>query len=170
MAVLITLGGIGYTPLADAPLPHLATPDRRHQARPEHPAALLAVGMVGYLIMEWNNPGTLGSLPWGDRLLNSYYLSVIPRSGGLSSIPIEELREQSLVFTIALMFIGGASGSTAGGIKVQTFSLLFFAILAAISGRESVVAFGREIPPRQIYQALAVVLSPSRWSSWSLWG
>ncbi|MGV2386664.1 MAG UNVERIFIED_CONTAM: TrkH family potassium uptake protein, partial [Thermobifida fusca] len=69
-----------------------------------------------------------------------------------------DLSEQSLVFTIGLMFTGGASGSTAGGIKVQTFSLLFFAILAAISGRESVVAFGREIPPRQIYQALAVVL------------
>ncbi|WP_245534927.1 TrkH family potassium uptake protein [Sphaerobacter thermophilus] len=159
MAVLITLGGIGYTPLADVLRCRTwrrLTVDTKLVLSTT--AALLAVGMVGYLIMEWNNPATLGHLPWGDRLLNGYFQSVTPRTAGFNAIPIGEMRDQSLVFTIALMFIGGASGSTAGGVKVQTFSLLFFAILAAISGRESVVAFGREIPPRQIYQALAVVL------------
>ncbi|WP_294084550.1 TrkH family potassium uptake protein [Sphaerobacter sp.] len=159
MATLIILGGIGYTPLADVfrcRCWRRLTVDTKLVLSTT--AALLAAGTIGFLLMEWNNPATLGRLPWADRLLNSYYLSVVPRSAGLSAIPIEELREQSLVFTIALMFIGGASGSTAGGIKVQTFSLLLFAILAAITGRESVVAFGREIPPRQIYQALAVVL------------
>ena len=68
------------------------------------------------------------------------------------------MHDQSLFFNMALMFIGGASGSTAGGIKVQTFSLLFFAILATIRGSEYVHAFGREIPHGLVYRALSVAL------------
>jgi trk system potassium uptake protein TrkH len=59
---------------------------------------------------------------------------------------------------IGLMFIGGAAGSTAGGIKVQTFSLLFFAIVAAVRGESEVAAFGRRVPSAQLLRAISVTL------------
>lgn len=159
IATLIILGGIGYTPLAD--LARCRTWRRLTLDTKlvlSMTAALLIGGTVGMLLLEGGNPATLGQLAWPERLLNGFFHSVTPRTAGFNSIPISAMHDQSLVFTIALMFIGGSSGSTAGGVKVQTFSVLFFAIAAAVQGREAVVAFGREVPHRQVYQALAIAL------------
>lgn len=159
IASLIILGGLGYTPIADL----LHCRNWRRLALDTKlilstTAALLIGGTVVLLILEWSNPGTLGQLPIGDRLLNGYFHSVTPRTAGFNSLPMNELRDATLVFTIALMFIGGASGSTAGGVKVQTFSILFFAILAALRGSDQVVAYRREVSAIQVYRAMAVAL------------
>lgn len=156
---LIVLGGISYTVLADIA-------GRRSWRRLSVDTkltvstygGLLVLGAAALLAMEASNPSTLGPLSWTDKVLNASFHSVTARTAGFNSLPMPEMHEQSLFSTMALMFIGGASGSTAGGIKVQTFSLLFFAILASIRGSEYVVAFGREIPQGLVYRALSVAL------------
>ncbi len=119
---------------------------------------LLAFGTVVILFLEGGNPATLGGLDWDARLFNALFHSIAPRTAGFNAVDMAALREETLFFLTALMFIGGASGSTAGGIKVQTFSLLLFAILASVRGHTRVVAFGREVPHVQVYRALALAL------------
>ena len=80
------------------------------------------------------------------------------RTAGFSALDTSGLIEASLFVVMALMFIGGASGSTAGGIKVNTFSILLVAIVSTARGLPSAEAFGRRIPHILIYRALSVAL------------
>jgi trk system potassium uptake protein TrkH len=120
-------------------------------------AALLVGGAVLIGAFEWTNPLTLGALAPHDRVVNALFTSAT-RTAGFSSIPTEHMLEISLLIMIPLMFIGGASGSTAGGIKVNTFSLLLIAIISTARGNPSAVAFGRRIPHIVVYRAMAVAL------------
>ena len=80
---------------------------------------------------EWTNPGTLGPLDVPGKLLAGFFQGgVQPRTAGFNSLDYAEMQPESLLVTDVLMFIGGASASTAGGIKVTTFMVLFFAIVA----------------------------------------
>jgi trk system potassium uptake protein TrkH len=76
----------------------------------------------------------------------------------MSTIPIGGLTDSSLITAIALMFIGGASGSTAGGIKVTTFAILLFTIISTVRGRASTEAFGRRVTHEVVARALSVAL------------
>jgi trk system potassium uptake protein TrkH len=120
--------------------------------------SLLLVGAVSIGIFEWENPATLGAMPVEQRPLNALFESITLRTAGFSALPTGELLEASLFVVMALMFIGGASGSTAGGIKVNTFSVLLVAIVSTARGRPSAEAFGRRIPHILIYRALSVAL------------
>ena len=120
--------------------------------------ALIVGGAVSIGIFEWENPATLGAMPVAQRPLNAVFESVTLRTAGFSALPTGALVEASLFVVMALMFIGGASGSTAGGIKVNTFSILLVAIISTARGRPSAEAFGRRIPHLLIYRALSVAL------------
>lgn len=119
---------------------------------------LLSVGTFTFLALEWSNPATLGPLGVGGKALAGFFLAVMPRSGGLNTVPTGELHAESLLLTDVLMFIGGGSAGTAGGIKVTTFTVLLFVILTEIRADRSVVAFHRHIPPDAQRQALTVAL------------
>jgi len=119
-------------------------------------AGLIVLGTLGILFTERANPGTLGSFDGGTRLLNAFFQAVSPRTAGFASIDIAKMTEDGLVVMIGLMFIGGAAGSTAGGIKVQTFSVLLFAMISSVRGSTEVVAFGRRIPTPLVLRAIAV--------------
>ncbi len=80
------------------------------------------------------------------------------RSGGFATIDVEQMHGASLLVTDMLMFIGGGSASTAGGIKVTTLAVLFLAAVAEARGRQSMEAFGRRIPSDVLRVAVAVVL------------
>lgn len=121
-------------------------------------AALLAVGTLFFLVMEWSNEATLASVSPIQRLPLAFFTATSPRTAGFAAFDVGEMQDQSLFLTIGLMFIGGASGSTAGGIKVGTFALLFFALLATLRGEERIVAFRRELPLTVMRQALAIAL------------
>ena len=121
-------------------------------------AGLLVGGTVLIGVAEWNNPATLGGLQATDRAVNAFFMSATARTAGFNSVPMAGLLEISLLLLIPLMFIGGASGSTAGGIKVNTFTVLGIAILAAARGEPSATAFGRRIPHVLVYRAIAVAL------------
>lgn len=121
-------------------------------------ALLLVGGTVAYLILEWGNPATMGEMSLGDRILNSLFLSSMARSGGFSAIDISQLDGASLLVTDMLMFVGGGSASTAGGIKVTTLAVLFLAALAEARGSNDIESYGRRVPPDVLRLAVAVVL------------
>ncbi|MGI8722680.1 MAG: TrkH family potassium uptake protein [Geodermatophilaceae bacterium] len=119
---------------------------------------LLVVGPVLITAMEWNNSRTLGTLSIPDRLLAGTFHGVMPRSGGFNTIDIGAMNAESLVVMDGLMFIGGGSASTAGGIKVTTFAILALVIAAELRGEPDVQALNRRIPTSVQRQALTVAL------------
>ncbi len=157
--VLVTLGGLGFAIIGDAV-------GKRRWSRLALETkvvlltslVLLAGGAGAIGVLEWSNPATIGALPEEHRALNALFESATFRSGGYSTFHQGELGEAALFVAMALMFIGGASGSTAGGIKVNTFSVLLVAIVSTVRGRPSAEAFGRRLPHDVIYRALSVAL------------
>lgn len=119
--------------------------------------ALIAGGAFVVLFFELDNPDTLGALNWWEKSWAAVFQSVAMRTAGLSSVSVGDLREETFLFIMVLMFIGGSSGSTAGGIKVGTFALLVLAVWTEINGRRDVVVHNRRIDPRRIMQALTLV-------------
>ena len=158
-AVLIILGGIGYVVvdniLVSRSFKRLPTDSKIVLVTT---LSLLALGTIFILLAESSNPDTLGTLPFPQRLLVAFFQSVTPRTAGFSAIDVGKMIVPSLFFTMFLMFVGGASGSTAGGIKVNTFGMLISAALSSIKGKEHPGAFGREFTTQNTYRALALVV------------
>ena len=121
-------------------------------------AALIVGGWALFAWFEWTNPDTLGQLSIWDSTINSFFHSVTPRTAGFNSVDIAALREPSRLLTEVLMFIGGGSASTAGGIKVTTFAVLGWVMWAEARGDPDVVVFERRIPEGAQRQALTVAL------------
>jgi trk system potassium uptake protein len=119
---------------------------------------LLVIGWVFIGAVEWNNPGTLGPHTTVDKVWLSLTNSVQPRTAGFNVVDYSQMSESSLYMTSVLMFIGGGSASTAGGIKVSTFFLLLFVILAEIRGTQDVNIADRRVTDRAQRQALTVAL------------
>ncbi|MFY1680290.1 TrkH family potassium uptake protein [Micromonospora sp.] len=119
---------------------------------------LVAVGFVGLLTTEWDNPFTIGTYDTPDKLLATFTQIALSRTGGFDVIGVAALREESYPLLIALMFIGGGSASTAGGIKVSTFFLLGFVIWAELRGEPDVTVGRRRIAVASQRQALTVAL------------
>jgi len=120
---------------------------------------LLSVsGFLIFLAFEWSNPGTLGPLSTPAKVLAAFTQDVMTRSGGFNSINMGEMNTETIAVTNAMMFIGGGSASTAGGIKVTTFLLLAFVIWAEIRGEPDVVIAKRRIAEETQRQAMTVAL------------
>lgn len=117
---------------------------------------LLVIGTLFYLGVEYSNAATLGPLSFPQKILGAFFQSVSPRTAGFTSIDIGSLSQIALLFTMVLMFIGGAAGSTAGGLKVNTLGVLWITILSIVKGRSNVEAFGRQISQRIINRSLAL--------------
>jgi Trk-type K+ transport system membrane component len=118
---------------------------------------LFFAGAGVFLLLEYGNPKTFGSMDAWDTTFQAFFLSAMTRSGGFSIIDISELHWSSLVAGSMLMFVGGGSASTAGGIKVTTLAVLALAVFSEAKGRQSVEAFGRRIPSDVQRVALSVV-------------
>jgi Trk-type K+ transport system membrane component len=121
-------------------------------------AVLLVAGTVMFVWLEFDNPMTFGAEGAFDTAFQSLFMSTMTRSGGFSTVDISNLHPSSLLVADMLMFIGGGSASTAGGIKVTTLAVLFLAAFAEARGRQSMEAFGRRIPRDMLRLAVSVVL------------
>ena len=121
-------------------------------------AVLLMAGFCAVLTAEWSNPATLGPMTLGDKILNSAFQSVITRTTGFNAVDIGALREETLAVTYLLMFIGGGSAGTAGGIKITTFFLLGIVVWSEARGERDAALFGRRIGTPIERQALTVAL------------
>ncbi|MFF0864000.1 TrkH family potassium uptake protein [Nonomuraea sp. NPDC003560] len=119
---------------------------------------LLAVGTLVFLVTEWRNPRTLGGLDDSGKLLAAFFTGVMPRSGGFNSLDIGQLYPSSLLATDLLMFIGGGSAGTAGGIKVTTFGLLAFIIWAELRGEPRVNIGHRRLAESAQRQVISITM------------
>ncbi len=159
IAILIVLGGLGFAIVAD-----VAAKRRWIRLALETKvvvlttAAIIVVGTLAVTGIEWANPATLGALPPAIRPLSALFETITLRSAGFSVLPTDQFLDETLFVAIAMMFIGGASGSTAGGIKVNTFSVLLIAIASTVRGDPAPMALGRRIAPVIIYRAIAIAL------------
>ncbi len=162
VCVAIIVGGIGF--------PVLFEVGRRWRARDRAAwsahtrltvygtLVLLVVGSVIFGIAEWNNPQTLGQLPTGERLLQSIAGGVFPRTAGFNAIDYGSASESTLGLYYLLMFIGGGSAGTAGGLKVGTIGIIIAIVAAELRGEEQVVVAHRAIPATVQRSALVVVM------------
>lgn len=119
---------------------------------------LLAAGMALFAAFEWNRNETLGQLSLTGKILGSFAGSVFPRTAGFNSIDYGVAAPETLMVTNILMFIGGGSAGTAGGIKITTFLVLGFAIWNEVRGRDQVTIAHRSISSSSQRQALSVAL------------
>ncbi len=161
ISAAIILGGIGFPVWLDL-RKRGRTPSRwslHTRLTLATTAILLVVGWVMITATEWNNEGTLGALSAPGKVLAGFFASVVPRTAGFNSIDYGQMDPEGLLVTNMLMFAGGGSGSTAGGIKVTTFALLALIAIAEARGYSDVTAFRRRIPGPAQRQALTVAFA-----------
>lgn len=118
--------------------------------------ALLVVGSVVIGALEWRNADTLGPLDLPGKILAALFAGVMPRSGGFNTVDTGAMEQSTWLVTDALMFVGGGSASTAGGIKVTTLAVILLAIVAEARGDRDIDAYGRRIPLDILRLALGV--------------
>lgn len=164
IGTLIIVGGIGYPVIMEA---FVGLRDRRKNGRfrwslhlkvvVTTTLMLLAVGTIAFWGTEIHNPKTLAPLSGLSRLMAAWFQSVTTRTAGFNSIPIGDMTTAGLVITIAWMFIGASPGSTGGGVKTTTFSVLQACTVSVLKGRSDVLCFDRRLPTGLILKAVGVV-------------
>lgn len=160
ISAAVILGGFGFPVLMQL---------RKHLLRPRlwsmntrlvlaMSAVLLVVGWLFIAVFEWRNDGTFGQLDPATRLLASFFHSVQTRTSGFSTVDIGEMHDETLFGMTVLMFIGGGPAGTSGGIKVTTFGVLLFILLAELRGDTAVNVFGKRLSRAVHREAITVVL------------
>lgn len=121
-------------------------------------AILLVGGTALLLLTEWGNEASFGTLPAGHRVVNAAFHATAARTAGFATFDLAAADERSLFFMLGLMFLGGAPGSMAGGIKLTTAAVLIAAVVSTLRGRPEATLLQRRITMQQVGQALAVTL------------
>ena len=111
---------------------------------------------MALLAAEWSNHATVGQSSVPERVFEMFFQSVPARTAGFNSVDIGQMNTVSWMLLSVLMFIGGGSASTAGGIKVTTFALVAMMIWSEIRGDDDVTLFGRRVPERTQRRAVAI--------------
>lgn len=121
-------------------------------------AVLLVVGTALFMVFEWNNPGYAG-FNFGDKLLCSFFNATTARTAGYFTTDPATLSNSGTLLMIILMFIGACSGSTGGGIKVSTFTVILFGMFSVMRGKKDITIGKRRIDQGTLSQALAVFVA-----------
>lgn len=159
----IILGGLGYPVLFQL---------RREFRKPMHwtmntrlvlfmTAVLLAIGFAAFIVFEWTNSQTLGGYGLWDRIQVSFFQSVQARTAGFNSVDFGAVHDETLLTFDILMFIGGGPAGTAGGIKVTTFAVLLFILIAEFRGEGAVNIFGKRLSRSVHREAITIALVAS---------
>ncbi len=121
-------------------------------------AVLLAVGFVGVFAME--SATTLRGAPLKTRILTSLFQSVTPRTAGFNTIDtgMSALAPATAFLLMALMYIGGSPGSTAGGIKTTTLGIMVASIRATLKGRNKAEMFHHSVPEETVHRVASIIL------------
>jgi Trk-type K+ transport system membrane component len=118
---------------------------------------LVVTGTVYVAVLEWNNPNTLGPLDLGSKLFDSVFAAIMPRTAGFNAADITLMHPSTWLGMDLLMFIGGGSASTAGGIKIGTAVVLAYIVFTEIRGETAVNIGNRRLPRSIQRQALTIV-------------
>ena len=157
IALLVVLGGISYWVMVDV------VKARRFSLFTLTTklvliltAVLIVLGALVFFASEYGNSGTLGTLSVGKKVLISLFESISGRTAGFTTVSFGSTEPHTNFFFTSLMFIGGASASVAGGIKINTFAVVLVAIISTIQGRSHASAFGRELAQTLVQRALVI--------------
>ena len=159
LMALIVIGGLGFAVLVDI------YRYRRYGRLTLHShvvvsitGALLFLGFVVFLALEWSNPATLGPLGFGGKVVASLFQSVSPRTAGFSTIDVADMKQETQLFLVFLMLVGASPGSTGGGIKTATLGTLLAAIYTVATGRAEIDIFQRRLPQQVVFRSLAIMV------------
>ena len=157
-SALIIIGGLGFTVWSEL----YSSKSLRKVSLHSKMVILMTVVLVvgGTLLMflfENNNINTIADMSFIDKVMNSFFASVTPRTAGFNSIPTDGMTTAGKFLTIILMFIGGSPGSTAGGIKTTTIGILIVTIVCVIQGREDAEVFKRRFSKDLVYKAFTLI-------------
>ncbi|MEG0768579.1 MAG: potassium transporter TrkG [Ruthenibacterium sp.] len=159
VAALIVCGGLGFLVWQD-----LILFRKTHHLRVHTKlvlwmtGAMIVGGCIGFALLEWNNPATIGSMNVFDKISNSMFQSITSRTAGFNSVDLGATHNITKLFMVVLMFIGAAPGGTGGGIKVTTIAVLLVAVVSVIRGRQDAQVFGRKIGQKVVYKSLAIFM------------
>lgn len=175
ISLLIILGGIGFPILVNIKnalfyyihyafsriirhktpvrIPHLAKLNTKIAVSAT--IILLVVGTVAIAISEWN--GAFAGMSITDKLVHSFFNATSPRTAGFNSVNLSQFSLLTLILYIILMWIGGASQSTAGGIKVNTIGVAFASFMSIVRDEKSVTMFNRTITDKSVKRAYATI-------------
>jgi trk system potassium uptake protein TrkH len=161
---LIVFGGLGFAVLADF------TRTQKIRQWSLHTKLVLSVslslillGAIVVFAIEHNNPDTMGSFTYSEKIIASLFHSITPRTAGFNTIDIASMKMPTRFLTMVLMFIGGSPGSTAGGIKTTTFGMMMLSVIAVFKGTENINFANRRISRDSINKALAVIFISTIW-------
>lgn len=118
---------------------------------------LVALAFLVFLAGEWN--GVLKGFDWPEKLWVSFYQAVTPRSCGFTVVPLENLRVSTIELYEWMMFIGGAPGSVASGIKVTTLAVILYTILAMCRGESETVISKRVVSYDVVRESIVIVVA-----------
>ena len=121
-------------------------------------AVLLLLGMILTCVLEWDNPLTLGPLPWPRKLIAALFQSMTLRTAGFAGVDQGMLTPAAKGVSIFLMLIGGSSGSTAGGLKTVTFVVLIMFLWNRLRGKYTVSVFHRTIADSHVLNAITIFM------------
>jgi len=113
-------------------------------------------GALLFFLLEFSNRSTIGDMGVGHKMMSSLFAAIVPRSVGFSSIVTSNMTVGGIFLTIILMFIGGAPGSTGGGIKTSTAAVLLFSVKSVIKGRDEAEVFGKRLGKDLVNRAFAI--------------
>ena len=176
ISLLIVLGGIGFPILMSlkkillyygSDLLHKTF--RKNEQRPRYmhiadintkivlysSIYLILLGTIGIALFEWN--GAFSSFSADEKIVQSLFNAVAPRTAGFNSVAPSDFTRVTIILYLVLMWIGGGSQSTAGGIKVNTFAVALASLKSLIKGKHSTTLFNREITYSSIRRTLVVV-------------
>ena len=158
LAALIAVGGLGFFVWEEVVRLHSFKKFSVYTKLVLLSSGVLILGGTSLILaFEWNNPDTLGPMGLGQKILNGFFQSVSLRTAGFASVDQGLLTDSSKALSMVLMFIGGSSGSTAGGVKTVTFVVLLLFILARIRGKGNVTVFRRTVQPEKVIDAMTIV-------------
>jgi trk system potassium uptake protein TrkH len=160
LMLLVIIGGIGFVVWGD--LIGLLTKKRPLSSYTKFvliiSGILLFGGAIFYGIFEWNNYSTLGTMGVGEKIMNAFFQSVSMRTAGFSMVDNASLSQSSQFLSVALMFIGGGSGSTAGGVKVSTIGILFYTVFCVSIGKTEVNIFKRKLSHVSFMRSVSIIV------------
>ena len=158
ISMLYIIGGIGFLVLMDV------KEHKRWRKLSTNSklilSTILGLNLSAFIVLwllEASNPHTLGLMSLGDQAVNAWFHATVPRSSGFNSLPMEQMSDASSLITMLLMFIGGGSLSTAGGIKVGTFIIVVISVISFLRREDEIRLFNHSIPEKTTFKALAVV-------------
>lgn len=117
---------------------------------------LIFGGAFLIFLIEFNNPDTIQSFNFFDKIMASLFQSITTRTAGFATLNMASMKAATLLIMMLLMFIGGSPGGTAGGIKTTTFAILVLMIVSELRNRKEIVVFNRKIEREQFRKAFVI--------------